>query len=57
MISKMIVSNFNGIINFVSEFKKGSIFYFTFEIEEFLQEELSPRNLAKLLNDEMSNFI
>ena len=33
MISKMIVSNFDGIIDFASEFDKGSVFFFTFSIE------------------------
>ena len=45
MISKMIVENFSGIINFISEYKKGSIFYYTFQVNEFTKEELSPRNL------------
>ena len=30
----MIVKKFNGSIGFVSEFKKGSTFYFSFELEE-----------------------
>ena len=33
MISKMIVENFNGGINFASLYKKGSIFYYTFKLE------------------------
>ena len=32
VLSKMIVSKFNGIIDFFSEFGKGTTFYFTFEI-------------------------
>ena len=35
VISKMIVQKFNGIINFVSKWKKGSTFFFTFEIEPY----------------------
>ena len=31
VISKMIVQQFNGYIDFVSEYKKGSSFFFTFE--------------------------
>ena len=34
MISKMIVSNFDGIIDFVSEFNKGSVFFFTFSTQQ-----------------------
>lgn len=30
MISRMIVDNFNGIIDFASVYKKGTIFYFSF---------------------------
>ena len=33
MISKMIVENFQGTINFTSEYQKGSIFYYTFVTE------------------------
>ena len=33
MISKLIVEKFNGKIDFVSTFKKGSTFFFTFELE------------------------
>ena len=40
MISKMIVESFNGIINFVSEYKKGSIFYFTFMTEKIDPNEI-----------------
>ena len=30
----MIVEKFNGEINFISEYKKGSTFFFTFEVED-----------------------
>lgn len=33
MISKMIVEHFNGCINFASKYKKGSVFFFTFQTE------------------------
>ena len=35
VISKMIANKFGGIIDFVSKYKKGSTFFFTFEVEEF----------------------
>jgi two-component system sensor histidine kinase KdpD len=34
VISRLIVGKFNGIIDFVSKHKKGSTFYFTFEVDE-----------------------
>ena len=34
MVSRLIVSKFNGKIDFISKFRKGSTFFFTFEIEE-----------------------
>jgi K+-sensing histidine kinase KdpD len=33
-VSKLIVNKFNGKIDFISKFRKGSTFFFTFEIEE-----------------------
>jgi len=39
VICQMIVKKFNGSINFVSEHLKGSIFYFTFELEEKLEKK------------------
>jgi K+-sensing histidine kinase KdpD len=33
VISKMIVSKFNGVIDFITKHKKGSTFFFTFEVE------------------------
>ena len=35
VITKMIVEKFNGVINFVSKWKKGTTFFFSFETEEF----------------------
>ena len=39
VISKLIVQKFNGIINFVSKWKKGTTFFFTFEVEPILALE------------------
>jgi signal transduction histidine kinase len=33
VISKLIVNKFNGYIDFVSKYKKGSTFFYTFEIQ------------------------
>jgi signal transduction histidine kinase len=33
VICKLIVSKFNGHINFISKYGKGTTFYFTFEVE------------------------
>jgi signal transduction histidine kinase len=38
-ISKLIVHKFNGIIDFISKYKKGSTFYFTFQLEMFDKSE------------------
>ena len=35
VISKMIVKKFNGMIDFISEYEKGTTFYYTFETEDF----------------------
>jgi two-component system sensor histidine kinase/response regulator len=35
VISKMIVSQFDGTIDFISKYEKGSSFYFTFKLEHF----------------------
>ena len=35
VISKMIVSKFNGFIDFISEYEKGSTFFYTFEIFDY----------------------
>jgi len=37
VISKQIVEQFNGIINYYSKYKKGTTFFFTFEIHEITQ--------------------
>ena len=58
VISKLIVEKFEGSIDFVSKFKKGTIFFYTFkldpdfdEIDEQLQalEEKSSTALAVVL--------
>ena len=35
VICKMIVEKFQGVINFVSKYKKGTTFYYTFEIMDY----------------------
>lgn len=45
MISKMIVENFDGLIDFASEYKKGSVFFFTICTEKIHEKELTPNNL------------
>jgi signal transduction histidine kinase len=35
VISKLIVGKFNGTIDFLSTYGKGSTFYFTFEVLQF----------------------
>jgi signal transduction histidine kinase len=40
VISKLIVDNFSGNIDFVSTFGKGSCFWFTFEIEKASVDQL-----------------
>ena len=39
VISKMIVQKFDGIINFVSRWKKGTSFFFTFKIQDYEPKE------------------
>ena len=34
VISKLIVGKFNGFINFISKYGKGTTFYFTFRLEK-----------------------
>ena len=41
MISKMIVENFDGLIDFASEYRKGSVFFFTFSTEKIIDKELT----------------
>ena len=43
VICKMIVEQFGGKIDFTSEFKRGSNFYYDFELEDFQIEEM-PRS-------------
>jgi len=49
VICQMIVAKFNGSIGFLSKYKKGSTFHFTFETEEFNhsseQERIESSNL------------
>ena len=37
VISKLIVKKFNGIIDFISKWEKGSTFFYTFELEPYYQ--------------------
>ena len=39
VICKLIVEKFCGKIDFMSKYKKGSTFYFTFKLEQFTQQE------------------
>ena len=39
VICKLIVGNFNGQINFYSKYKKGTTFYFTFDVQPLSAEE------------------
>ena len=40
VISKMIVNKFGGEIDFVSKFKRGTTFFYTFILEEFKDEDV-----------------
>ena len=40
VICKLITNTFGGEISFTSEYKKGSTFSFTFELEEFSRHEI-----------------
>ena len=40
VISKLIVSKFNGVIDLFSKFGKGTTFYFTFEIYKLTKSEI-----------------
>lgn len=48
MICKMIVHKFNGTINFASQYKKGSVFYFTFQTETVTDSEMSQTHLREV---------
>ena len=38
VICQKIVAKFDGIIDFISEYQKGTTFFFTFEIDEFMED-------------------
>ena len=40
VISKLIVNKFNGVIDFLSKYKKGSTFFFTFQLDQFSQQQV-----------------
>ena len=46
VISKLIVSKFNGVIDFFSQFGKGSTFFFTFEIFKVSLSELDQMKIS-----------
>ena len=46
VISKLIVSKFNGFIDLFSKFGKGTTFYFTFEIYKITKLELNEKTIA-----------
>ena len=39
VISKLIVNKFNGVIDFLSKYKRGSTFFFTFQLDSITQEQ------------------
>ena len=51
VISKLIVTKFQGQIDFISEFKKGSIFFYTFEIERSSLNDLQMLSKASSIGD------
>ena len=56
-ISNMIVKKFNGVIDFTSEIGKGSTFFFTFELNEIIDN--SRNNLDSSLDSyeaELASF-
>ena len=56
VISKMIVNKFGGEIDFVSKFKRGTTFFYTFILEEFKDEELmSHLTEANVLKNRVKN--
>ena len=52
VISKLIVSKFNGIIDFKSTFGQGSSFYFSFEIENINDELENSLSNSKSISTE-----
>ena len=44
VISKMIIEKFDGVINFVSKWRKGTSFFFTLEVEDYLPDEAKITN-------------
>mmetsp|Transcript_42655 Transcript_42655/g.65430 ORF Transcript_42655/g.65430 Transcript_42655/m.65430 type:complete len:176 (-) Transcript_42655:486-1013(-) len=61
VISKLIVNKFNGIIDFISKYNKGSTFFFTFELEDFpyndahearKKQERESKNVSEILDGE-----
>jgi hypothetical protein len=52
VICKMIVKKFNGKINFVSKYKEGSTFFYSFELEEInpMEDNKSFRQMARIIS-------
>jgi K+-sensing histidine kinase KdpD len=48
VISKLIISKFNGFIDFVSKYKKGSTFFYTIEVENFDFETYKLAQVSKI---------
>lgn len=55
MLSKLIVEKFDGKIDFISEFKKGTTFFITFDIELLNEKDILSDNInnadTELKND------
>ena len=53
VISKMIVTKFGGTISFVSKYKQGTIFTFTFNVDEFDLELHTQQQAIENRNDSL----
>lgn len=53
VISKLIVAKFNGYIDFISTYKKGSTFFYMFQLEQMLPQEF--QRLEKTSNKSEMN--
>ena len=51
-ISNLIVKKFNGILDFTSEVGIGSNFFFTFELNETINDEISESIIDSVLKSE-----
>ena len=55
-ISKQIAEQFNGQINFISKYGKGSTFFYSFEVYDFDVEDHLKHNLIQTENNSRSLF-